>query len=106
MGPAMRFLVFILLTTAALVSADGGVPDAGTRAKRARPDAGVKLDVQAADPALGGPPPGCPPGCYSSCGSGVAREPGPPTERERRCAGCRNICMDTGKWPPGVMKTR
>jgi hypothetical protein len=86
--------------------ADGGT--ATKRPKRATPmaDAGTTAkvevpNVQEAEPTPGGPTPGCPSDCYSSCGGGAARPPGaPPTERELRCRGCRNICMDTGRWPP------
>lgn len=50
-----------------------------------------------------GPTPGCPPECYSSCGGGAAVDPtDPPTERQQRCAGCRSICQDTGRYPPGA----
>lgn len=95
-------LVALFVSLAATL-VEAGAPDAGVRL-RARPttrDAGIAIGVESAEP-VHGPTAGCPADCYSSCGSGVHREPGPPTERERRCAGCRNICMDTGKWPPGV----
>jgi len=81
--------------------ADGGT--AAKRPKRRTPtaDAGTTSTIEVPSPSDHGPTPGCPSDCYSSCGGGAARSPdSPPTERERRCSGCRNICMDTGKWPP------
>src|SRR5689334_20214932 len=73
-----------------------------------RADAGTAAKVEAPSaPGQRGPMPRCSPDCYSYCGSGAARRrDAPPTERERRCRGCRNICMDKGKSPPAELRGR
>lgn len=106
MSPRRLATLAALTAWLAATLVEAGAPDAGVRmsTKRSRVDAGEAIPVQPAGPLQGGPTPGCPPDCYSSCGGGAMREPGPPTDRERRCAGCRNICMDTGKWPPSIRR--
>lgn len=95
-------VVFGVLTAALAQGQDGGVVKP-VRVKQ-RADAGMALEAPAR--LERGPTEGCPAECYSSCGGGAMRIDRTPTARELRCSGCRNICQDTGKWPPGVHRDR
>ncbi len=111
-GSHSHILVWVLVVATGCGGGDRRFTASGANTRATSSGAQVTADASAVSPpadlnaesqAAPGPTPGCPSDCYTSCSSGmnIGAFSGP-NERATRCAGCRNVCMDTGRWPPGV----